>query len=66
MKLEDVKRNLNKMVVYQGKKDIYRLTACVLRKDDEKGYYYQAEISDIKSGRSLSYCRLDDIAEVSE
>lgn len=64
MKIEDVKRNLNKMVVYQGKKDTYRLTACILRKDDEKGLFYQAEISDIKSGRSLLYCRLEDVAEV--
>lgn len=62
MKLEEVKRNLNKMVVLNGKKGIYRLTACIIRKD-KNGYYYQVELLDTKHGNSIMFCGLDDITE---
>ena len=62
MKLEEVKKNLNKMVVYKGTKDIYKLTACVIRRG-KKGFYYEAELYDTKCGHSLLYCGLDDITE---
>lgn len=62
MEIQDVKRNLNKMVIYNGKADLYRLTACILRKND-KGYFYQAEILDTKHGSSVIVCRLEDITE---
>lgn len=65
MDLQEVKRNLNKMVVYNGKSDIYKLTACIIRKN-EKGYYYQAELIDTKCGHSISYCGLNDITEVAK
>ena len=63
MKLEEVKRNLNKMVVLDGKKGIYRLTACVIRKDKNGEFYYQAELLDTKHGSSILFCGLEDIAE---
>ena len=63
MDLQEVKRNLNKMIVYKGTADIYKLTACIIRKN-EKGFYYQAEIIDTKCGHSLLYCPLEDITEV--
>ena len=62
MKIEEVKKNLNKKVVYKGMPSKYKLTACILRKKDNK-YYYQAELLDIKHGRSLLICGLEDIAE---
>lgn len=65
MKIEDVKKNLNKMVVYKGKSDIYKLTACILR-GGEKGVFYQAELQDTKSKNSVLICNLGDIEEILE
>lgn len=47
MKLEEVKRCLNKPVRYEtaGGDREYLLTGCILRKND-KGYFYQAELQD--------------------
>lgn len=59
MELKEVKNNLNNMVVYKGIKNIYRLTACILRKGKD-GFYYSAELIDTKSN-SVMYCRLNDI-----
>lgn len=63
MKLEDVKRNLNKMVRYKDSTGIYKLTACILRKN-ESGFVYQAELLDTKSTRSVLICKLEDIEEI--
>lgn len=63
MKIEDIKRNLNKKVNYSGNTDTYRLTGCMLRRN-EKGFYYQAELSDTKNGKSLLICRLEDIEAI--
>ena len=60
MKIEEVKRNLNKMVRYKDRADIYRLTACILRKG-ENGLFYQAELLDTKHGRSIVICKLDEV-----
>ena len=65
MKIEEVKRNLNKMVSYRGKEGLYKLTGCILRKD-EKGFFYQAELLYTKSGRSVIICKLDDVEAVNE
>ena len=62
MDLQEVKKNLNKKVVYRGKKGIYELKACIIRKN-ENGYYYQAELLDRVSGNSTSICSLSDISE---
>ena len=60
MELKEVKRNLNKIVLYNDKQ--YQLTGCTLRLND-KGYFYQAELKDMKCN-SLIICRLDDIGEI--
>lgn len=60
MELQQVKRNLNKLVVYNGSIGVYRLTACTLRKGKEE-FYYQAELQDTKHGNSVIICRLSDI-----
>ncbi len=60
MQIEEVKKNLNKMVAYRGKQGIYRLTACILRKG-ANGFYYQAELYDTKSNNSVVICGLDDV-----
>lgn len=62
MDLQEVKRNLNKMVAYKGIKDVYMLTGCTLRKNKE-GYFYQVELQDTKHGRSVIVCKLSDITE---
>lgn len=64
MELQEIKRNLNRMVVYKGCKDVYRLTACIIRKN-ENGFFYQAELQDTKCNNSVSYGKLTDI-EVAE
>ena len=60
MKIEEVKRNLNKPVVYNGVKGVYKFTACIIRKEENE-YYYQAEVADTKQGNSVSICELKDI-----
>lgn len=60
MELQEVKKNLNKMVVYKGVKDVYRLTACILRQD-QNGLQYSAELVDTKSN-SVLYCRLSEVS----
>ena len=60
MQIEQVKKNLNKMIVYQGKQNIYRLTACIIRRN-ANGFYYQAELQDTKCNNSIVYCGLNDI-----
>lgn len=62
MKIEDVKRNLNKMVVYKGVSGVYRFSGCMLRKDKDN-FYYQAELQDTKSGNSVIMGKLDDVTE---
>nr|DAV45691.1 MAG TPA: hypothetical protein [Caudoviricetes sp.] len=54
MDISEVKKNLNKVVIYQPTKESeqkdYYLTGCTLRKDTEtKKCFYQAEIKDIKA-----------------
>ncbi len=62
MQIEEVKRNLNRIVVYKDVPDTYRLTACILRRG-EKGIFYQAELQDVKAKNSVLICRLEDIEE---
>lgn len=60
MKLEEVKRNLNKPVQYETAGGVreYLLTGCILRKN-EKGYFYQAELQDTANRNSILICRLE-------
>lgn len=64
MELKEVKSNLNKMVIYKGQKGIYKMVACILRKNKE-GLFYSAELLDTKHGNSTLMCALKDI-EVEE
>lgn len=60
MQIEQVKRNLNQMVVYKGKTDVYRLVGCILRKGKD-GIFYQAELQDTTCQNSVVVCKLEDI-----
>lgn len=63
MDIKAVKQNLNKLVVYRDKQDTYKLTACIIRKQENK-YFYQVELLDTKHGNSVMICRLEDINAV--
>lgn len=67
MNATEIKANLNKKVVYKneqaGIETEYILTGAIYRKN-ESGFYYQAEIKDVKSNNSLIICKLDDITPV--
>lgn len=61
----DIKRNLNKRVRFTNKRlhienEEYILTGATIRLGD-KGFYYSAEIMDIKHQNSVIICRLDEI-----
>lgn len=60
MKIEEVKRNLNKRVKYNGNTERYKLTACILR-GNQGGFYYQAELLDTVHGASVIICRLEEV-----
>ena len=62
MELEEVKRNLNKNVVYK-KETHYKLTACIIRRG-KKGFFYQAELQDLKAKSSIIYSKLEDIGVI--
>lgn len=62
MNLNDIKRNLNSTVLYKGGQ--YKLVGCIFRQNEKTGdYFYQAELLDLRSGRSTVICRLDDVEE---
>lgn len=67
MKIEEVKRNLNKIVTYsnrdiqQGK---YKLTGCIIRRAGNK-FYYQAELKDLKA-ESLIIASLENVNALEE
>lgn len=66
MRLEDINKNLNKMIVYQGAEGVYKLTACIKRKDKTGKVFYRVEILDTKNKNSVLIVGLDDIAESEE
>lgn len=62
MNLNDIKRNLNRIVLYKGGQ--YKLVGCIFRQNEKtEDYFYQAELLDLRSGRSTVICRLDDVEE---
>lgn len=67
MKPDEIKSNLNKRVRCVNRQSgidaDYIFTGAIFRKD-EKGFYYQAELQDTKSNRSILICKLDDIEAV--
>ena len=67
MTIEQVKKNLNKTVLFNNPKfhmenQKYVLIGCTIRRD-EQGFYYQAEIQDIRQPKAVIICRLDEIEE---
>lgn len=62
MNLSDIKRNLNRTVLYKDGK--YKLVGCIFRQNEKTGdYFYQVELLDLRSGRSTVICKLDDVEE---
>ena len=63
----DIKRNLNKPVIFHesryGNEHKYILNGATIRCGEE-GFYYQAELTDVTFNRSIVICRLEDIEEV--
>lgn len=53
MEIKDVKNNLKEIVTYRDKKNNvesdYRFTGCILRKDEDGQFFYQAELQDLKA-----------------
>ena len=62
MKIEEVKKNLGKAVMYKGS-DRYKLTACTIRKGKD-GLFYQAEVLDLSCGTSVIICKLDEVEAI--
>jgi hypothetical protein len=60
MRIDEVKKNLNNKVTFRGGE--YILTGCTIRKDKKTNqFYYQAELRDIITRKSLVYARLEEI-----
>ena len=65
MKIEEVKRNLNKKVHYKDSKNYldndYLFTGCIIRRDDKGNFYYQAELQSMNKSSSILICKLEDV-----
>ena len=64
MNISEVKRNLERKVLYNGAK--YILTGCIIRQGITGKFYYQAEIKDLNANSALLYCRLEDLEEMKQ
>lgn len=66
---EEIKKNLNKRVHFRSDKlgldTDYLLTGAIFRRG-KRGFYYEAELQDIKHGRSIIIARLEEIEEIKE
>lgn len=62
MNISEVKRNLERKVLYNGAK--YILKGCIVRRGITGKFYYQAEIKDLNANSALLYCRLEDLEEL--
>ena len=64
MEPTEIKANLNRPVRYKNSKSNvdtdYILTGAIFRRNS-KGFYYQAELQDIKNKGSIVICKLEDI-----
>lgn len=68
MDISRVKFNLNEQVEYTSEsrgliKTRYILTGCVLRKN-ANGYYYDAELQDIRQPKNILIAKLEDVDEI--
>ena len=60
MDISQVKKYLNRQVVYGGK--AYTLVGCIIRRSTkENKFIYQAELQDSLAINSLVVCKLDDV-----
>ena len=66
MEAKNIKRNLNRFVIYRGIANIYQLTGGIIRKDKQGKEFYQLELTDTKHGNSVSICKLEDVTEVEQ
>lgn len=64
MKAEEIRANLNRRVRYRsvrtGVNAEYLLTGAIFRRG-KNGFYYQAELTDLKTNKSILICSLNDI-----
>lgn len=64
MKAEEIRSNLNRRVRYRsvrtGVNAEYLLTGAIFRRG-KNGFYYQAELTDLKTNKSILICSLNDI-----
>ena len=67
MKAEEIKSNLNKRVRFKNEKlnidTEYILSGAIFRRNN-KGFFYQAELQDVKSNNSIIICNLDQIEAI--
>lgn len=61
MNISEVKRNLERVVLYNGAE--YILKGCIIRRNTTGRFYYQAELADTKAKSSLIVTALDKIDE---
>lgn len=65
----DIKRNLNKRVRYTNRRlhienAEYILSGAMIRLGDS-GFYYQAELTDVRGEKSVVICKLEEIESFS-
>lgn len=66
MKIEDVKKNLNRRVSKNGLQ-CYELIGCILKRHRRTGkFYYLAELADLTCNKATVYCELKDIDSLEE
>lgn len=69
MKPEEIRANLNRRVRYKSAKVAvdaeYTLTGAIFRRGS-KGFFYQAELTDTKQGKSILICDLDSVEAISK
>ena len=70
MREQDIKRNLNKQVKFTDPSlhidsTEYILTAAIFRRG-EKGFFYQAELTDRTCRNSVVICKLDQIEAIDD
>ena len=65
----DIKRNLNKPVIFHesryGNEHKYILTGATIRRGED-GFFYQAELTDVTFNCSIVICRLEEIEEIKD
>lgn len=66
MTIEEVKRNLNRLVIYKPTGTQYKFTGCMLRKNDSGYYYHQAEITHLAGVPNIIWCKLEDIEPIEQ